>query len=401
MAHYKKASLDGIVSANTITPEYSGQIYVDTRLNTPYVVGRGDSNESMKRFVPFASLNGVSNVIWEHTFNSQESEIYVPESVLGLYNLDIEIDFRNAVALDLMYIAVLINDETDTDDYRSTHINFNESDITEGSYNWFTLGHADSSNIAKFFSKIRFVNGKYWLSTVTYYTSGSGYVRIRHGCAVLNKNLTESIRKLKFYTSTTSSGMTAFDIGTRIRLSDPYNYHYNVDINRRSDEILISEAIDGSSPPATIETLTSGNGSVKVRKFDPSTDEDVKLIWSVPNNFYGNKISVAIEGIISESTTPISNEGVSFELKAYKISNADELNGTYNTPVLCNISDLNGYGCDSQYDFFVTDYSEMTITNISASDDVVLSLKRNTTHADDDYLQDVGITKLLIKYDEE
>ncbi|PNX50390.1 MAG: hypothetical protein BV456_06835 [Thermoplasmata archaeon M8B2D] len=401
MVHYKKASLDGIEPANNITPEYSGQIYVDTRLNTPYVAGRGDSYDSLKRFVPYASLKGVSNILWEYTFDSNQSEIYIPESSLGIYNIDLEIDFINATATDLMYISAFINDETNNNDYRSAHYNFNDSSTSDGTYSWFTLGHGDGSNIAKFFSKIRFVNGKYWLLTTTYYTSGTGYVRIRHGIAVMNKTLTEPIRKLKLYTTTTSSGATAFAPGTRIRISDPYYYHYNVDVIRNNDEIEISDAIDGNVPPSSITTITSGNGSVNARKFDPSTDEDVLMNWNVPDNFYGDKISVAIEGVITEPTVPTSNEGISFEIKAFKVSNGENLNGSFNTPVNCNISDLNGYGCDTQYDLFVTNYEEMTIDNILSGDDVIFCIKRNTTHADDDYGQDIGIIKLLIKYDEE
>jgi hypothetical protein len=163
----------------------------------------------------------------------------------------------------------------------------------------------------------------------------------------------------------------------------------------KTEFIPIGWAIDGSSPPALLETITSTN-KVKVRKFDGSVgDEDVQINWAVPTDFltgYG-KIKFRVITMVTESAP--TTQGWSFFLQGASVGSDDALNATLYTPVESNIIDIS----NAQYDFAYTNWSsEVTITNLTAGEFALLKLYRDISDEDDDYGQDVGVIGILVMY---
>jgi hypothetical protein len=161
------------------------------------------------------------------------------------------------------------------------------------------------------------------------------------------------------------------------------------------DFIPIEWAQDGASPPAVAETVTSGNGSVNVRKFSGSSVEDVTIPWIVPNDIVvANGIKFNVIAYVTEGTGP-SSEGVSFKLKGYSIGHGDALNGAFGTAVESNKTGMT----EVQYNQITTDQSgTVTVTDMAGGEVAMLNLYRDTADADDTYVQDVGVVGIEIEY---
>jgi len=164
--------------------------------------------------------------------------------------------------------------------------------------------------------------------------------------------------------------------------------------------IPIGWARDGAAPPAGTEDVTSGTGSVQVRKFDDATVEDVIIPWQIPEDIVAaDGITFQVIGIITEATAPAATEGVSFKLSGYSITTGDALNGAFGTEVESANTDLNAAGCTAQYDVFYTvESTAVTVTGLTAGEIAILHFERDTADADDDYAQDVGIIGIIIRY---
>lgn len=162
----------------------------------------------------------------------------------------------------------------------------------------------------------------------------------------------------------------------------------------------IGDAEDGASAPAAIATVTSGNGSVKARKFDSTLVEDVVIPWVVPDDIKAaDGIKFEALGVITETTAPTSGQGVSFKMSGYSIGVGDSLGGTFGTEVESNDADLFASGCTAQYDCFRTTQSgTVTVTDLAAGELTMLHFERDTADADDDYAQDVGMYGVVIEY---
>jgi hypothetical protein len=157
----------------------------------------------------------------------------------------------------------------------------------------------------------------------------------------------------------------------------------------------IEDAIDGIvQAPAALETITSTNGKVKVRKFDPSTDEDVIWRWPVPKDIVAaDGIKFQVETWVTESGT--STSGLAFALQGYSVGDGDDLNGAYGSPV---VSSAAGLSID-QYKRFTTELSSVvTITDLAAGETAMLNLLRDVDDTNDDYASDIGVSGIWVEW---
>jgi hypothetical protein len=163
----------------------------------------------------------------------------------------------------------------------------------------------------------------------------------------------------------------------------------------KTEFIPIGWAIDGTTAPAAIETITSTN-SVKVRKFDDAQDEDVQINWAVPSDYltgYGS-IKFRVITMVTEGTAP-STQGWSFFLKGVSIGTGDILSTALGTAVESNIIDIS----HAQYDIVYTgDSAVVAIAGLTAGEFALLNLYRDISDADDDYAQDIGVIGIEIIY---
>jgi hypothetical protein len=163
----------------------------------------------------------------------------------------------------------------------------------------------------------------------------------------------------------------------------------------KTEFIPISWAIDGSTAPGGLETITSTN-KVNVRKFDDAQDEDVQINWAVPSDFLTGYtgIKFRVVAMVTEGTAP-SSTGWAFFLQGASIGSDDGLGATLGTAVESNVGDVSY----AQYDIAYSSWSSaVTITNLAAGEWALLKLYRDISDADDDYTQDVGVLGIEIRY---
>jgi len=157
---------------------------------------------------------------------------------------------------------------------------------------------------------------------------------------------------------------------------------------------------DGSTPPET-SFLYEGatNGSIRLRKFAGDSDNDILFPWKVPHDIKADEgIFVSLDGVITESTVPASDEGVSFKIKGYSIGQGDSIDLTYGSEVESAL-DLYAAGATTQGDHFLTDKSDkITITDLAANEIAMIAIRRHTGDTDDDYQEFVGIAFINIEY---
>jgi len=159
--------------------------------------------------------------------------------------------------------------------------------------------------------------------------------------------------------------------------------------------IPIEWGIDGSTPPAEAETISSGVGKLRVRLFSGTASQDLVVPWEVPADIYAaDGIKFKVHGVITESTPP-SGEGMSFSLSGFSLGNDDPLGGTFGTEVIVSLTGISY----AQYDRFATALSgKVTVTDLAAGETAILKFYRDHDHASDTYAQAVGITGITIEY---
>jgi hypothetical protein len=157
----------------------------------------------------------------------------------------------------------------------------------------------------------------------------------------------------------------------------------------------IALAIDGTTAPDAAATLTSTNGKVSVRTFAGDSSEDVRIPWIVPADCYvSDGIRFEVVAIVSAATGP-SSEGVAFSLSGYSIGHGDALNGNFGDEVYSNKTAMT----EAQYDVIVTAVSsKVTITNMAAGELAMLRFYRDHDHADDTYVQLIGVIGVRLTY---
>lgn len=161
----------------------------------------------------------------------------------------------------------------------------------------------------------------------------------------------------------------------------------------------IADALDGSTPPAAIETITSTN-KIQVRKFaGAAANEDVFLSFEVPYNWSGS-LYYRVIGWITEATGPASGESVGFLLSAGNIADAVSLSQALGAAAQSNYDNLYAGFVRDQYDRFITALSgAVTVANMAVGSTVMLNLARDYDYGvADAYEQDVGISGIILYY---
>jgi len=161
----------------------------------------------------------------------------------------------------------------------------------------------------------------------------------------------------------------------------------------------IDGAMDGlTAAPAAAALHTISWGQVTARKFDSAAIEDVVYQWGVPLGWFGYApigLQFAVDFVITEAVAPAATEGIHFDAAIRSYADGDSLNQGAPTWSGVSISDLSG---NSQHDRVVTPWTNMTWASVAEGHLANLYLRRDPTHADDDYVQDVGVTGLWVRY---
>jgi hypothetical protein len=157
----------------------------------------------------------------------------------------------------------------------------------------------------------------------------------------------------------------------------------------------ISESNPGPSPPAPVSDLDAGSVVVKVSNFDPAADEEVYFIWQPPSDIVvASGIYFRVVCFVSNVVGPVV-EGVTFMLEGVSLGDTDGLDDVPGVDVASEIVDVTA----AQYDRLVSAWSAVvTVTDLAAGETVVLHLYRDPDAANDDYVQDIAVAGLEIKY---
>ncbi len=159
--------------------------------------------------------------------------------------------------------------------------------------------------------------------------------------------------------------------------------------------IPIGDAIDGTAAPDAAAAVTSGNGKVMARTFAGDSSEDVIIPWAVPPDIYlSDGIKYQVVCVVTAATGP-SAEGVVFSLSGYCVGSGDALGGTFGAEVLSSKTAMT----EDQYDIVITDQSgKVTISDLAAGELAELKLYRDHDHADDTYVQLIGVIGIHLEY---
>ncbi|PNX50392.1 MAG: hypothetical protein BV456_06845 [Thermoplasmata archaeon M8B2D] len=389
--HTKNINYTGSGEPTNVTPKYEGHAYIDIDGNRKYQsksTTEGDYEEIALTNTPISS-----RIIWETLLTSDVQSVEIPGGSLGGYEYDLEIFVVNGSSTDESFVYLYVqNDETDSN-YSNAYYY-----LYDGSSG---AAHSDDANIFRVpigmegyaFIKLRLVGNNYRFeckssSCVSYSVLGVNKRGIKYKVTDTNPLSKITIK---------SDQTDGLGIGTIIRLIDPVNKTpWSVNNRLISKFIPIAQGFDGDSPPATIETISTGNGKIKVRKFDSSSSENMLFEYDIPHGFIGDDIDVEIYGYITEATAPATNEGIAFDVSCCLAKNGDNLNKTHDSSDTVTISDLNGNSIDSQYDKFVLSSATVTQADATNGDTIFIKIERNVSHADDDYGQDIGICGIRI-----
>ena len=168
-----------------------------------------------------------------------------------------------------------------------------------------------------------------------------------------------------------------------------------------------SETQTGSYPtsaPAQMTGTGYGTPVVTYIDFHRNTGGGVyaqhHLNWHVPDDCdVSAGITCRISGVISSATPPASGEGVVFEISGVCFRQGDNVSERFGSVVELAVVDLYGAGVDAQKDFWMTGESGIiTIANLTVGRTAVIKIDRAPDHADDDYAELIGVTKVVIKY---
>lgn len=151
---------------------------------------------------------------------------------------------------------------------------------------------------------------------------------------------------------------------------------------------------DGTTPPAMTEVLTSGNGSVRIRKFDSTTDEDVIFPWEIPSSMLvENGLMVSVVGYMSEATS--SGIAMSFEFERYHIASGGQLGGTFASAINTGI----GYITHTQYKRFATTEALLDCSGSSflPGETMMIKVARDNS-VGSNYANDLGVYGFRLRW---
>jgi len=160
------------------------------------------------------------------------------------------------------------------------------------------------------------------------------------------------------------------------------------------DSVPVAWMKDGAVAPAALDDGTT-RSPYAYRDFDSATDEDLNFIWFVPADLSGTVIQYRVYYMITNATGPGATEGVAFSLSGASMGDNEVSNATKGTAVTVTDDALSA----TQYDVMITGWStDVTVTGIAAGEAAELNISRSTADAIDDYLQDVGVFMVQIRY---
>jgi hypothetical protein len=175
--------------------------------------------------------------------------------------------------------------------------------------------------------------------------------------------------------------------GTKYALLDTSSVEYGYDF------IPVAWMKDGSAAPAALDTTT--RVPYAYRDFSGSATKDLNFIWIVPFDYKsGTAIQFATKSIVTAATGP-SSEGIAWTLSGASMGAGDASNATKGTGVAVTQTALT----QAQWTLLMSAWSgDVTITNIAAGETVELNISRHYDNASDTYVQNVGLTWVLIRY---
>lgn len=159
----------------------------------------------------------------------------------------------------------------------------------------------------------------------------------------------------------------------------------------------IAEWIDGSTPPAVLQTLIDGFGRVDIRQFSPSSVQKVILPWEVPGDM---KIASGVKfKTVGYTTSTAGNpSGLSFKMSGYMIGNGGALSGTFGSEVETNVI-ISAYAANTRFE---TGWSSaIPLSGLAAGDTAMLQFERDSADPDDTETNAVGVANILLKYERE
>jgi len=164
-------------------------------------------------------------------------------------------------------------------------------------------------------------------------------------------------------------------------------------------EYKIEDWNDSLAPPAGLETIISGNGVMRVRKFSSATSEDVVMCIKIPElAVQANGFKFKVTGIISDAA-PAGAEGVMFKCGAYSIADGVAINAAFSADVK---SEKALDATFLQYDSWESDISAtITPTNdFIPGDKLMIRVYRDHSDAGDIYLQDIAVSTVILTWTE-
>jgi hypothetical protein len=165
----------------------------------------------------------------------------------------------------------------------------------------------------------------------------------------------------------------------------------NYTIITKTEYIPIGYAEDGAAAPAAA-SVWADTRKAKIRVFAADADDDVEIHWIVPNDYVGG-IKFRAIGFVDNATAPANTETVILNLAGCSVGDSDDGGCTLGTGVDATFTADATY---AQHDRWSTTWSnEVTVTNIAASESVMLKLFRDV---DDTYAQGIGVAGIEIKY---
>jgi hypothetical protein len=190
-------------------------------------------------------------------------------------------------------------------------------------------------------------------------------------------------------TGASGGGSLKWFDGTNVRTIVDTGTTYTV--ITKTEYIPIAYAEDGAAAPATA-TVWADTRKAKIRVFAADADDDVEIHWMVPNDYVGG-IKFRVIGFVDNATAPANTETVIFNLAGCSVGDSDDGGCTLGTGVDSTFTADATY---AQHDRWSSAWSnEITVTNIAASESVMLKLFRDV---DDTYAQGIGVAGIEIKY---
>lgn len=159
----------------------------------------------------------------------------------------------------------------------------------------------------------------------------------------------------------------------------------------------IADAIDGTSAPAAIGTVTSGSGKVNARLFTNVADTDVLYTWQIPGNIdTSTGIKFRVITNLGTPGPPVAKQ-FQFELCGFSLASGEALGGTLGTAQTSNSGVLTESDNDMIFTAWSSALTSTHITGFAAGETAILKLYRDVDD-NDDYDQPVYVVGLELKY---